>query len=103
MPAQTLDMDQNIGYNVCMTCAMHIIDSVCFWCVCVYMCTPVADEVDMATEDQLAVEGGEDSASDEASSNDDHTITSTSTVKTKVYTQPAIVHQLMMQIIFQLR
>ena len=57
----------------------------CILLMCVGVC--VADEVDMATEDQLTLEGREDSASDEASSDDDHTITSTSRVQTKVYTQ----------------
>ena len=58
----------------------------CDTCILVMrVCVCVADDVDMATEDQLTVEGGEDTASDEASSDDDHTITSTSRVKTKVY------------------
>ncbi len=52
--------------------------------MCVFV--HVADVVAMATEGPLAVEGGGDSASDdEASVDDDHTITSsTSRVKTKV-------------------
>ena len=54
------------------------------------MCVFVADEVAMATEGQLTMDGGGgDSASDdEASGDDDHAITSstsTSRAKTKVH------------------
>ena len=44
----------------------------------------IADEVNMATEGQLNPEGEEELASD-ASSNDNHAITSTSRIKTKVH------------------